>query len=181
MKTMGKMMALAGLAALAMTGAAGAQTTEWRFNNNYAPTRPESQHIREFAENVEKASNGSLKITVIEGGGMNLKDADALRWMLTGTPEISFIWPPFIGRDAPDLATLYVYGSVSTADEHLKALPIIKDVLKTGFEGRGIPVVGFMGLPVIDASLFCREPVRSLEELKSKKVRVGTRDQVDTF
>ena len=60
MKTMGKMMALAGLAALAMTGAAGAQTTEWRFNNNYAPTRPESQHIRDFAENVETASNGSL-------------------------------------------------------------------------------------------------------------------------
>jgi TRAP-type transport system periplasmic protein len=66
---------------------------------------------------------------VIEGGGMNLRDADALRWMQTGTPEIAFIWPTFIGRDAPDLASLYVYGSVSTAEEHLRALPAVGEAL----------------------------------------------------
>jgi TRAP-type transport system periplasmic protein len=118
---------------------------------------------------------------VIEGGGMNLRDADALRWMQTGTPEIAFIWPTFIGRDAPDLATLYVYGSVSTAEEHLKALPAVKAALVTGFEERGIPVVGFMALPIIDASLFCREPVQTLDELRTKKLRVGSREQVETF
>jgi TRAP-type C4-dicarboxylate transport system substrate-binding protein len=166
-------------ALLAATTAATA--TEWRFNNNYAPTRPESEHIRNFAARVGELSGGSLTITVIEGGGMNLRDADALRWMQTGTPEISFIWPTFIGRDAPDLANLYVYGSVSTAEEHLKALPAVKEALITGFEERGIPVVGFMALPIIDASLFCREPVRTLDELRTKKLRVGSREQVETF
>jgi TRAP-type transport system periplasmic protein len=170
------------LAACAALLAAGTATaTEWRFNNNYAPTRPESEHIRNFAARVGELSGGSLTITVIEGGGMNLRDADALRWMQTGTPEIAFIWPTFIGRDAPDLATLYVYGSVSTAEEHLKALPAVKAALVTGFEDRGIPVVGFMALPIIDASLFCREPVQSLAELRTKKLRVGSREQVETF
>ncbi len=173
--------ALALVASIFALPAAAQEVTEWRFNNNYAPTRPESQHIRDFAANVEEASGGTLKITVIEGGGMNLKDADALRWMQTGTPEISFIWPPFIGRDAPQLANLYVYGSVSTAEEHLRALPTVKEILSEGFEAQGIPVVGFMGLPIIDASLFCREPVRSLDELRAKKVRVGTREQVETY
>jgi TRAP-type transport system periplasmic protein len=169
-------------ALLAATAAAGTATAaEWRFNNNYAPTRPESEHIRNFAARVGELSGGSLTITVIEGGGMNLRDADALRWMQTGTPEIAFIWPTFIGRDAPDLATLYVYGSVSTAEEHLKALPAVKAALVTGFEERGIPVVGFMALPIIDASLFCREPVRTLDELRAKKLRVGSREQVETF
>lgn len=170
--------AAAMLAVLATT--AGAETV-WRFNNNYAPTRPESAHIRTFAEDVARLSGGSLKIEVIEGGGMNLKDADALRWMQTGTPEIAFIWPTFIGRDAPDLASLYVYGSVSTADEHLKALPAVKQALTEGFAERGIPVVGFMALPIIDASLFCREPVTSLADLRTKKLRVGSREQVETF
>lgn len=167
-------------ALVVLSTAAGAETV-WRFNNNYAPTRPESGHIRTFAEDVARLSGGSLEIEVIEGGGMNLKDADALRWMQTGTPEIAFIWPTFIGRDAPDLASLYVYGSVSTAEEHLKALPAVKQALTEGFAERGIPVVGFMGLPIIDASLFCREPVRSLEDLRSKKLRVGSREQVETF
>jgi len=167
---------------LSMTASlAMAETVTWRFNNNYAPTRPESAHIRNFAENVAANSGGSFTINVIEGGGMNLKDADALRWMQTGTPEIAFIWPTFIGRDAPDLASLYVYGSVSTAEEHLRALPAVEEALTTGFAERNIPVVGFMALPIIDASLFCREPVRTLDELKTRKLRVGSREQVETF
>ena len=32
-----------------------------------------------------------------------------------------------------------------------------------------------------DAALFCREPVKTLEELKKKKLRVGSREQVETF
>lgn len=168
-------------AATAALAVGGAEAAEWRFNNNYAPSRPESEHIRNFAANVGELSGGALTITVIEGGGMNLRDADALRWMQTGTPEISFIWPTFIGRDAPDLANLYVYGSVSTAEEHLRALPAVKDALIQGFAERDIPVVGFMALPIIDASLFCREPVTSLDELRARKLRVGSREQVETF
>lgn len=172
--------ASAAILAITATGAL-AQDVTWRFNNNYAPTRPESAHIRNLAENVAEFSGGSFTINVIEGGGMNLRDADALRWMQTGTPEIAFIWPTFIGRDAPDLANLYVYGSVSTAEEHLRALPAVQEALTEGFEQRNIPVVGFMALPIIDASLFCREPVRNLDELRRLRLRVGSREQVETF
>lgn len=174
-------LALAALALGATTAGALAQSVTWRFNNNYAPTRPESAHIRTFAENVAAFSGGDFAINVIEGGGMNLRDADALRWMQTGTPEIAFIWPTFIGRDAPDLANLYVYGSVSTAEEHLRALPAVQEALTEGFAQRNIPVVGFMALPIIDASLFCREPVQSLDELRGLRLRVGSREQVETF
>lgn len=160
---------------------AAADTIEWRFNNNYAPTRPESAHIRNLAADIEKRTDGRLKISVSEGGAMGLKDADAIRYMQAGTPEMAFIWPPFLGRDAPDIANVYVFGLISGAEEHLKALPAVKTVLKEGLEKRGIAVVGYMGLSIIDASIFCREPVRSLDELKGVKLRVGTREQVETF
>lgn len=155
--------------------------TEWKFNNSYAPTRPESAQIRAFAADVEKRTAGKMKISVSEGGALGLKDADALRFMQVGTPELGFIWPPFVGRDAPALANLYVYGLVANADEHLKALPALKDVLKEGIGKWNIEVPGFLGFSIVDAALFCREPVRTLDELKRKKLRVGSREQIETF
>lgn len=160
---------------------AAAETVEWRFNNNYSPTRPESQHIRDLAADIEARTDGRLQVSVSEGGAMGLKDADALRYMLAGTPEMAFIWSPFLGRDAPDIANVYVYGLISDAEEHMKALPAVKQVLSEGIEARGIEVVGYMGLSIIDSSLFCREPVRTLDELREVKLRVGTREQVETF
>ena len=167
-------------ALLTLHGGAQAQT-EWKFNNSYAPSRPESVHIRAFAADVEKRTGGKLKVSVSEGGSLGLKDADALRFMQAGTPELSFIWPPFIDRDAPALANLYVFGLVANADEHLKALPALKAVLKEGIAKWNIEVPGFLGFSIVDASLFCREPVRSIDELKRKKLRVGSREQVETF
>lgn len=172
--------AVAATAAIASLGAA-AQTVEWKFNNSYAPTRGESAHVREFAADVKRLSGDKLIINVLEGGAMGLRDADALRWMQQGTPEMGFIWPPFIGRDAPDLASLYVYGSVASADEHLKALPELKKILNEGMARWNIEAIGYMGLTILDASIFCRQPVASLEQLKRVKLRVGSREQLDTF
>ena len=172
---------LATALALGTASTASAQTIEWRFNNSYAPSRPESGQIRDFAADVEKRTGGRFKITVAEGGAMGLRDADALRFMQTGTPELGFIWPPFIGRDAPALANVYVYGLVANASEHLKALPALKSVLTEGIGKWDIAVPGFLGFSIVDAAFFCREPVRSLDEMKRKKLRVGSREQVETF
>ena len=169
------------LAVSSLGGAAQAQTVEWRFNNSYPASRPESVQIRAFAADVEKRTNGRMKISISEGGALGLKDADALRFMQTGAPELGFIWPPFLGRDAPALANIYVYGLVSGADEHLKALPALKAVLKEGIGKWNVEVPGFLGFSIVDASLFCREPVRSLDDLRKKKLRVGSREQVETF
>lgn len=167
--------------ALTISGPVHAQDVEWTFNNNYAPTRPESALIRDFVKNVGENTEGRLAISLSEGGAMGLKDADALRYMQLGTPTMGFIWSPFLGRDAPDIANVYVFGLVNGAEEHLKALPAVEAVLEEGIEGRGIEVIGFMGLPILQASIFCREPVPDLETLKTVKLRVGTREQVETF
>ncbi|MGA1288895.1 MAG: TRAP transporter substrate-binding protein [Rubrivivax sp.] len=170
-------------AALVVLGActAAQAQVEWKFNNSYAPTRPESAHIRAFAADVDKRTGGKMKISISEGGAPGLKDADALRFMQVGTPELGFIWPPFLGRDAPALANLYVYGLVSTAEEHLKALPALKAVMKEALNKANVEVPGYLGFSMVDATLFCREPVRTLDELKRKKLRVGSREQIETF
>lgn len=172
---------VAGLIAAGIVSGANAQDVTWTFNNNYSPTRPESGYIRQFVEDVAEKSGGKMEVNLSEGGAMGLKDADALRYMQIGTPTMAFIWSPFLGRDAPDIANVYVFGLVNGAQEHLKALPAVQEVLEKGIESRGIEVIGFMGLPILQASIFCRNPVPDLEALKSVKLRVGTREQVETF
>ncbi len=167
-------------AALTASSPAVAQT-EWKFNNSYAPSRAESGFVRDFVANVNKNAAGRFKINLLEGGAMGLKDVDALRWMQDGTPELGFIWPPFLGRDTPDLASVYVYGSVTGAEEHLKALPAVKEILAEGMRKNKIEPIGFMGLSILNGTIFCRQPVKSLADLKKYKLRVGTREQIETF
>jgi TRAP-type C4-dicarboxylate transport system substrate-binding protein len=174
-------LAAAAVAAVIGGGAALAQGIEWRFNNSYAPTRTESAHIRTFVNTINEKAGGKLKVQLLEGGAMGLRDADALRYMLQGTPELSFIWSPFLGRDAPDLASIYVYGLIGSEAEHRKALPAVQAALKEGLARRDIEVIGFMGLGILNGTLFCRNPVKTLDDLKRVKLRVGTRDQIETF
>ncbi|MGL4239960.1 MAG: hypothetical protein ACRCTI_02485, partial [Beijerinckiaceae bacterium] len=158
---MRRLKTIAAAAAMTLLGTAGAiaQTFEWRFNNSYAPTRSESAHVRTFVNTINEKAGGRLKVQLLEGGAMGLRDADALRFMLQGTPELSFIWSPFLGRDAPDLASIYVYGLIGSEAEHRKALPAVQAALKDGLGRRDIEVIGFMGLGLLNATIFCRNEV----------------------
>jgi hypothetical protein len=66
---------------------------------------------------------------VLEGHAMTLRDADTLRHMPTGTPELGFTWPPFLGRDAGDLANILVFGLVRTAAELNRVMSALCEVL----------------------------------------------------
>jgi TRAP-type C4-dicarboxylate transport system substrate-binding protein len=168
-------------ATLAGLGSAVAQTVEWRFHNSYAPTRVESQHVRELAADVRARSNGRFVLNVFEGNAMNLRDADALRYMQTGTPEMGFIWPPFLGRDDAAMSSILVFGLIRNAAELNRVMPALKESLTQGMTRWNIETVGFMQLGLLDASIFCRAPVRTLDELRRVKLRVGSREQVETF
>jgi TRAP-type C4-dicarboxylate transport system substrate-binding protein len=172
---------LGAAAALLAAGQAAAQTVEWRFHNSYAPTRIESQHVREMAADLRQRSNGRFVLNVFEGNAMNLRDADALRTMQGGTPEMMFIWPPFLGRDDAALSSILVFGLIRNAAELNRVMPALQGSLAEGIRRWNIEPVGFMQLGLLDASLFCRAPVRSLEELRRVKLRVGSREQVETF
>lgn len=173
------------LGALAATvmglGTASAQTTEWRFHNSYAPTRVESEHVRALAADLRTRSQGRFVLNVFEGNSMNLRDADALRYMQTGTPEMGFIWPPFLGRDDAAMSSILVFGLIRNAAELNRVMPALRESLTEGMRRWNIETVGFMQLGLLDASIFCRSAVRNIEELRRLKLRVGSREQVETF
>jgi TRAP-type C4-dicarboxylate transport system substrate-binding protein len=101
--------------------------------------------------------------------------------MQTGTPEMGFIWPPFLGRDDAAMSSILVFGLVRNAAELNRILPALRESLSAGIRRWNIEPVGFIQLGLLDASLMCRTPVRNLEELRRVKLRVGSREQVETF
>ncbi len=155
---------------------------EWKFNNGLPETRNESQELNAFAEAVAEATDGRLEIQVFHGGSLGLKNEDVLRWLPSGVSEMGLVWANYVGRDAPELNAIYIQGSVGSPEEHLRALPVIRDIYEQEFGEWGIVAAGFMALPMLEASIFCADaPVRTLADLQGLKLRVWSKDQVDTF
>jgi TRAP-type transport system periplasmic protein len=170
-------------AALVLGLAAGAgNAAEWKFNNGLPEGRGESGQLETFAADVAELSGGSLTIDVFHGGSLNLKDNDVARWLPRGAVEMGLVWANYLGRDVPALNAVMIQGSVGSPEELIAALPEIQEIYTEVLEELDIVPAGFMALPILKASIFCREePVRSLEELRTKKLRVWSNDQVETF
>ncbi|MGI9481595.1 MAG: TRAP transporter substrate-binding protein DctP [Hyphomicrobiales bacterium] len=172
---------LAGLAATFLLAASG-NAAEWRFNNPLPETRPESKELMQFADDVNKAVGEEFKVKMYNGGSLGLKNPDALRFLPKGAVEMSLVWANYLGRDAPALSAVFVQGSIGTVDELKKALPVVREIYNEEFGKWDVVAAGYMAIPMLEASIFCRdEPVRTLEVLKTKKLRVWAKDQVDTF
>lgn len=176
---------LSSLIVAALSLGASAHTAgaaEWKFNNGLPETRNEAQQLNTFAKDVAELSDGSLTIKVFHGGSLNLKDNDVVRWLPGGAVEMGLVWANYLGRDAPALSAVLVQGSVGSSEELLKVLPEIQDIYRQELDEWGIVTTGFMALPLLKASIFCRdEPVRTLDDLRTKKLRVWSKDQVETF
>jgi len=170
-------------AALTLVAAVGsAQANEWKFNNGLPEGRGESRQLDTFAADVAELSGGSLTVDVFHGGSLNLKDNDVARWLPRGAVEMGLVWANYLGRDVPALNAVMVQGSVGSSEELIAALPEIQAIYTEVLAEWDIVPTGFMALPLLQASIFCREdPVRSLDDLRTKKLRVWSNDQVETF
>ena len=159
-----------------------AQAAEWKFNNGLPEGRGESKQLETFAAEVADLTGGSLNIKVFHGGSLNLKDNDVARWLPRGAAEMGLVWANYLGRDVPALNAVMIQGSVGSPQELITALPEIQDIYKEVLAEWDIVPTGFMALPLLKASIFCREkPVRTLADLRTRKLRVWSNDQVETF
>ena len=177
-----KILRLALLAAAGLGVCGTAISAEWKFNNGLPEGRGESKQLETFAADVAELSDGNLTIKVFHGGSLNLKDNDVARWLPQGAVEMGLVWANYLGRDVPALNAVMIQGSVGSSEELITALPEIQKIYAEVLGEWDIVPTGFMALPILKASIFCREqPVRSLDDLRTRKLRVWSNDQVETF
>lgn len=169
------------LAALAASGLAQAAEFEWRFQNNWVDTRWESKMLGEFAQRVLEKSNGRLKITVYNGGALGIKQGDHLQALKSGSVHMAVLYPGYLARDVPDVADALPNGVVFSDEEAVKLNPTLEDIYRKGYSRWNTRVVGWLNTPPYRLSIFCKEPIRTLDGLKGKKLRVWVKDVIDPF
>jgi TRAP-type C4-dicarboxylate transport system substrate-binding protein len=95
---------------------------------------------------------------------------------------MSLMWANYLGRDAPALSSVVVQGTIGSIAEFEKAIPTVRDIYEEEFAEWDVASVGYVAIPMLSVSVFCREePVRTIADLKTKKLRVWARDQVEAF
>jgi TRAP-type transport system periplasmic protein len=155
---------------------------ELRFNNPLPESRPETKELMRFAEDVGKNSGGAVTVKMHNGGSLSIKDADVLQVLPKGAVDMSLIWANYVTRDAPAFGLALVQGAIGTVDELKRALPVVRQIYDEELKDWGITATGYLAIPMLEASIFCRDqPVKTLAELKTKKLRVWAKEQVASF
>lgn len=156
-----------GLCALALAVAAHAQA-RWDLPSGYGANTFQVQNLQQFANDVDKATGGKLKITLHPGGSL-YKANEIKRAVQTGqTPAGEFIISgaanenPLFGVDSvPFLATGYadsrrLYNAARGAQEKLLAQQGMKVLFSVPWPGQ---------------SLYSLKPVNSAADLAGTKMR----------
>ncbi len=155
---------LAGL----LAAPAGAQTVKWDLPSGYGPNTFQVQNLQWFADEVDKATSGKLKITLHPGASL-FKANEIKRAVQTGQTQIGeFILSgaanenPLFGVDSiPFLATTYAEAKkLDTA-----SLPHLDKLLAS----QGMKLLYTVPWP--GQSLYSKKPVASLADLKGTKMR----------
>jgi TRAP-type C4-dicarboxylate transport system substrate-binding protein len=156
-----------GLCAFALAGAAHAQA-KWDLPSGYGANTFQVQNLQQFANDVDKATGGKLKITLHPGGSL-YKANEIKRAVQTGqTPAGEFIISgaanenPLFGVDSvPFLATGYaesrrLYNAARGAQEKVLAQQGMKVLFSVPWPGQ---------------SLYSVKPVNSAADLAGTKMR----------
>lgn len=160
---------------------AHAAEVEWKFYTYFAANDKPTELHKAFAEDVLKASQGRLKISVFSSGELPYKAADVLRAVATDQVQIGDVALGFVAGDVPELNAFAMPFACTSMDKFYdKAAPAvaadIDGVLSRKFKTRSI-----MQWVMPPQQLWLVKPVTSIDGLKNLKVRSWNREQADVM
>ena len=154
-------------AALALSAAALAQT-KWDLQAGYAATNFHTQNLSQFAADVDKATNGKLKITVHANGSL-FKAPEIKRAVQGGQAQIGEIllanfqneWQIYGADGLPFLADSF--------DESIKLYKVQKPLLEKKLAEQGMMLLYAVAWP--PQGIYVKKPINSAADLKGVKWR----------
>lgn len=167
-----KTLALAALAALAMTGATLAQTIELRFATSVASVEePSYKAMEAFAQRVEERSAGRIKVTLFPGEQLGAQKK-VNEMIAGGAAMMNMTDYGQLGQFSPDIGLLagpYVFGSLDDAQRLFKSE--VFGEMSARLADQGITVImpnGLFGY----RHLIADKPVHTPADLANMTVRV---------
>jgi len=124
-----------------------------------------------LTENVPKASNGAITVNLKSVTELNLKGTELLRLLKQGVFDIAFANPIFVEDGGAIIEALDISG---VAKDYAMARDIaniwLPEVQKVMAEKHNAIVLGTFVWP--EQNFYCRDEMKSVADLKGKKVRV---------
>ncbi len=154
-------------AALAISGAAQAQT-KWDMPTPYSDGEFHTINVRQFVEDVKKATGGQVDINVHSNGSL-IKHPDILRAVSTGQVAIGEFLLGQFGNEEPVFNADNVPFLAAGYDAAWKLYVAQKPVLEKKLQGRGLHLLYSVAWP--GQGLYMKSPLKSLDDFKGTKFR----------
>ena len=155
------------IAAVAFSAAAQAQT-KWDMPTPYSDGEFHTINVRQFVEDVKKASGGQLDINVHSNGSL-IKHPDILRAVSTGQVAIGEFLLGQFGNEEPVFNADNLPFLAAGFDNAWKLYQAQKPSLEKKLQGRGLRLLYSVAWP--GQGLYSKEPLKSIDDLKGTKFR----------
>ncbi len=151
---------------------------EWRFFTYFAPGDKPVQLNRAFADEVNKATGGRLRIKVFAGGEMPYKAADVVRVVASNQVQMGDVAVGFASGELPELNVLSLPFLCSSYSQFEQALPGVRPIVDETLQKRfGITTVMHWTMP--PQNFWLNKPITKLSELRGLKIRSWNSEQVE--
>ena len=163
-----KILAAAVAASIAMAGPLAAQTT-WTMASGYPESNFLTQNLRMFTQDVEKATNGKLKVNLHSNDSL-IKLDGIKRAVQTGQIQAGEIRLGVYGNEDP----MYILGGVpfvaSTYDEAWRLMQAQSPYFDKLMAKNSMRILGYQVWP--SQGFYTKEAIESAADLKGKKLRI---------
>ncbi len=166
--------ALATLAVAGLSAAAAAQgVTTLKFANFDLPTNPpQATAFEPWARQVEKDSEGTLKIDFYSAGALGRDLRNQLELLTNGVADIAWVVPAFTPGRFPDVVVTSVpFSYNSSLEGSVASTRLYTRGLLRGFDEVMVPMLFMLAAP---PAIHSTKPLPNLEALKGLKISART-------
>ena len=164
---MGKVLALALAVSCAVAMPAAAQTT-WEMPTPYPDDNFHTKNIRQFAEDVDKATNGQLKL-VVRSAGSAVKHADIKKSVQQGQMPLGEVLVSLHAKESPIYAVDSVPFLATSYAQARKLYAAQRPLLEQRLAEEGLVLI--YSVPWPPQGVYAKKELRSLDDLKGLKIR----------
>jgi TRAP-type C4-dicarboxylate transport system substrate-binding protein len=164
----GTFLAAAAACALALGAGAARAQIKWDMPTPYSDGEFHTVNVRQFVEDVKKATGGQLDIVVHSNGSL-IKHPDMLRAVSTGQVNIAEFLLGQFGNEEPVFNADNVPFLAAGYDNAWKLYQAQKPVLEKKLQGRGLRLLYSVAWP--GQGIYTKNALKSVDDLKGVKFR----------
>jgi len=161
-------LAMTGLASMMIASGTTLAQTKWDLPTGYPDSIFHTVNLKTFADEVRKATNGQLDITLHTNASL-IKLPDITRAVQTGQVPIGEILLSTLGNEDPFLEADGIPFLAVGFDEAWRLYQVQKSFVDQRLEKRGLRVL--YSIPWPGQNVFTRAPWKSLDDMKGMRFR----------